>query len=153
MVYVNGVEAFRRGIDASEKVVYNTPGKFKPKEEKLTLPISIFSKGENVIAVEVHQDGGDSSDLWFELSMQGIQADKIILAKDAEWQYLDDGKDLGKDWTLENFDDSSWKVGKAPLGYGDDFSETDPTLPLATQVDYGSDAENKHMTTYFRKNN
>ncbi|GAU79129.1 metallophosphoesterase [Fusibacter sp. 3D3] len=151
VVYVNGIEAFRRGIDETEKVVYSTTGKFKPKEEILTIPISAFKKGQNSVAVEVHQDGGDSSDLWFEMSMKGVQADKTILEKDAEWLYLDNGKDLGKDWTVEGYDESSWKTGKSPFGYGDDFSETDPTLPLATQVGYGTDAENKHMTTYFRK--
>ncbi len=72
-----------------------------------------------------------------------------ILPKDAEWKYLDNGADLGTAWFEANFDDSTWKKGKAPLGFGDDFSETDPTLPLATKVEFG-DPANKYMTTYFR---
>jgi hypothetical protein len=67
-VYVNGVEAFRRGIEAKE-IVFSSPGKFKPKEETFKVPSSIFKPGKNVIAVEVHQDGPDSSDLWFELGI------------------------------------------------------------------------------------
>ncbi|HCY37969.1 MAG TPA: hypothetical protein DHV24_12610, partial [Candidatus Margulisbacteria bacterium] len=72
----------------------------------------------------------------------------IILAKDANWKYLDNGVDLGTVWRGV-YDDSAWKTGIAPLGFGDAFSETDPTLPLATTVDFG-DPANKYMTTYFR---
>ena len=74
----------------------------------------------------------------------------VFIKKDADWKYLDNGVDLGTTWRDVNFDDSSWKVGKAPLGYGDDFSETDPTLPLETKVSFGDNAEAKYMTTYFR---
>ncbi len=73
----------------------------------------------------------------------------VLLPKDAAWSYLDNRKDLGTAWRAAGFDDSSWKKGKAPLGYGDDFSETEPTLALATPVEFGT-GDNKHMTTYFR---
>jgi len=73
----------------------------------------------------------------------------VLLPKDAVWSYLDNGQDLGTAWRAAGFDDSSWKKGKAPLGYGDDFSETEPTLALATPVEFGT-GDNKHMTTYFR---
>ena len=75
--------------------------------------------------------------------------DSVILAKDAEWKYIDNGVDMGTAWRYADFDDSVWKKGKAPFGFGDDFSETDPTLPLATKVEFG-DPANKYMTTYFR---
>ena len=73
-----------------------------------------------------------------------------ILARNAEWQYRDNGVDLGTVWCDVYYDDSAWKKGEAPLGFGDEFSETDPTLPLATEVGYGTDPDNKNMTTYFR---
>lgn len=72
----------------------------------------------------------------------------VILPRDAEWSYNDEGKDLGKDFYAEDFDISSWKKGKAPMGFGDKFSETDPKLPLATEVSFGPDENNKIMTTY-----
>lgn len=86
-----------------------------------------------------------------------VQAD-TILAKDAVWKYKDDGVDLGTVWrnvygsVTEGvyYNDNDWKSGKAPLGFGDAFSETDPKLPLATEVSFGPDENNKHMTTYFR---
>ena len=74
----------------------------------------------------------------------------ILLAKDAEWKYLVVDTDQGSDWRTTDFDDSSWAKGEAPLGFGDAFSETDPTLPLATEIGFGQPAPNKNITTYFR---
>ena len=36
------------------------------------------------------------------------------------WRYLDTEKAPPKEWTGADFDDSKWKVGQAPLGYGED---------------------------------
>jgi 3',5'-cyclic AMP phosphodiesterase CpdA len=82
VVYVNGVEAFRRGI-ADGPVSYDTAAKFKPKEETFTAPVSLFAPGKNVIAAEVHQDGGDSSDLWFELGVKGMTGEAAPAAAPA----------------------------------------------------------------------
>lgn len=71
-----------------------------------------------------------------------------VLPRDAVWRYSDEGIDLGEYWSQEP-DTASWKSGKAPLGFGDDVSETDPGLPIGTVVGYGADGNNKHMTTYF----
>jgi PKD repeat protein len=61
----------------------------------------------------------------------------------ADWKYLDDGSDQGTDWSGTGFDDSAWASGDAQLGYGDG-DET-------TVISYGDDADNKHITAYFRK--
>ncbi len=83
VVYINGAEAFRRGIDDGVAVEYGTDAKFKPKEETFTAPASLLKHGKNVIAAEVHQDGGDSSDLWFEM---GIAASTGAKAEEAAAQ-------------------------------------------------------------------
>ncbi len=72
----------------------------------------------------------------------------VLLPRDQEWKYNDEGKDLGQEFINPEYDSSSWKKGKAPLGFGNAFSETDPTLPLATEVSFGPDENNKYMTTY-----
>lgn len=69
---------------------------------------------------------------------------ETLIAKESEWKYLDSGADLDSSWIKESFDDSSWASGFGELGYGDG-RET-------TVVGYGSDASNKYLTTYFRKN-
>ena len=66
-----------------------------------------------------------------------------VIAKGAEWSYLDDGSDGGQAWRQPNFDASTWKKGAAKLGYGDGNE--------ATTVEFGPDSEQKFITTYFRR--
>ena len=70
-----------------------------------------------------------------------------LLPRSAAWKYLDDGSDLGQRWA-EQADPAAWREGAAPLGFGDEVSETDPKVALATEVSFGEDENNKHMTTY-----
>ena len=42
----------------------------------------------------------------------------VILPAGSTWKYLDDGTDQGIAWTEPGFNDSKWKSGLAPLGYG-----------------------------------
>lgn len=65
-----------------------------------------------------------------------------LVAAGSSWKYLDEGSDLGSGWRGLDFDDSSWEEGIAELGYGDGDE--------VTQVGFGDDADNKHVTTYFR---
>ena len=58
------------------------------------------------------------------------------------YKYLDDGSDQGTHWQLPVFDDSSWASGQAPLGYG--------LGGLNTTISFGTNAADKHITTYFR---
>jgi hypothetical protein len=66
----------------------------------------------------------------------------VLVPTGSTWRYLDDGSDQGTAWHEPDFDDSGWRSGPAQLGYGDGDE--------ATVVSYGDDAENKHITTYFR---
>lgn len=59
------------------------------------------------------------------------------------WSYSDKGTDLGTTWKDAAFNqDSVWKSGAAPLGYGD---------PMNTFVSFGANANSKFPTTYFKK--
>lgn len=69
-------------------------------------------------------------------------AEITMLAREAEWNYHDQGLDLGTAWRTSQYADSSWMLGPAPLGYG---------YPSAhTIVSYGNDPDNRNITTYFR---
>lgn len=59
------------------------------------------------------------------------------------WKYVDDGTEPPAEWTQIGFDDSKWKLGCAPLGYGE--------RGLATQLSYGGDHAAKYLTSYFRR--
>ena len=66
----------------------------------------------------------------------------ILIGEGALWKYLDDGSDQETGWIELGFNDDDWNSGYAELGYGDDDE--------ITIVGYGSDENNKHITTYFR---
>ncbi len=68
--------------------------------------------------------------------------DVMLLARGSAWRYLDDGTDQGTAWQAEAFNDSSWKSGNAHFGYNDQDE--------ITTLNYGSDANNKYITYYFR---
>ncbi len=69
--------------------------------------------------------------------------DQVLVPFGATWKYLDNGTDQGTTWRGTGFDDSGWASGPAELGYGDGDE--------ATVVSYGPNANNKYVTTYFRK--
>lgn len=59
------------------------------------------------------------------------------------WKYRDNGQNLGTSWRNTNFNDNAWASGAAELGYGDGGE--------GTTVSFGNDANDKLITTYFRK--
>ncbi len=67
-----------------------------------------------------------------------------LVSAGAVWRYHDLGQDLGTAWRAPAYDDAGWSAGPAPLGYGplDNY--------VTTTVAYGDNAQNKHITTYFR---
>lgn len=68
---------------------------------------------------------------------------RVLIDPGETWRYLDDGSDQGTAWRDPRFDDSSWASGEGWFGYGDG--------PTPTELSFGRDAQNKHITTYFRK--
>ncbi|MCY3841031.1 MAG: hypothetical protein OXH09_20700, partial [Gammaproteobacteria bacterium] len=59
-----------------------------------------------------------------------------LIARGADWRYLDDGSDQGTAWRETDFDDSAWESGAARLGFGGDGEVTV--------------LESGHITYYFR---
>ena len=68
--------------------------------------------------------------------------DQDLIPAGAIWKYLDNGSNQGTAWRNPGFNDSAWASGPAQLGYGDGDE--------STEVSYGLDPSNKHITTYFR---
>lgn len=62
-----------------------------------------------------------------------------IIGKKAEWRYLA-GSHPKKNWINPDFDDSTWKLGKAGFGYGD--ADDTTVLPM----------RGKYTAVYIRKN-
>lgn len=78
----------------------------------------------------------------FERTNTALAAEPFPIAKKSEWKYLDNGTNQGVAYTALAFDDAAWQIGYAKLGYSD---------APATTLSFGSDANNKYVTTYFRK--
>lgn len=70
-----------------------------------------------------------------------------LISTGAVWKYLDTGTNLGTTWRSLTFNDAAWAAGPAELGYGDAVDGR----PEATVVSFGPDANNKYVTTYFRR--
>jgi len=65
------------------------------------------------------------------------------IPKESTWKYTDHGEAPGLGWQAIDFDDAHWQMGQAQLGYGDDDENT--------LIDFGGDTDNKHITSYYRK--
>ena len=70
-----------------------------------------------------------------------------IVNNNANWRYYDKGE-AAEGWQGADFDDSTWTLGEAPLGYApNDYAMSDI---ITTAISYGDNDQEKHPTTYFR---
>lgn len=60
-----------------------------------------------------------------------------------QWKYLDDAAEPDPGWRQASYDDSHWKSGHAPLGFGE--------RRITTQVNSGPDVRSRPITTWFRR--
>ena len=143
VVYLNGTEIYRTNMPDGEI----TSSTFAPSAiggaaestyETVELSADQLQDGQNVLAVEVHQNSPTSSDVSFNLGLEIGDAPGAndLVSAGATWRYLDDGSDQGSAWRESDFDDSSWSSGAAELGFGDG----DETTVIASG----------HITYYFR---
>jgi len=147
IIYLNGTEVVRGNMPAGT-VSFSTfastyippAGENNFANEDLLSRNNLLVFGKNVIAVEVHQGWAGSSDLSFDLRLQG---DSTLISEGSIWKYFDKGSLPDSQWFGMNFSDSSWDSGRAELGYGDGDE--------ATVVSFGPNSSNKYTTTYFRQ--
>ncbi len=150
VVYINGVEVARSNmpggaITSSTTASKTVAGSAEDAFVAFTVPGSTLVTGTNVLAVEVHQRSRTSSDVSFDASLVGVvppDPGDLFVAEGSVWTFLDNGSNQGTAWREPGFDDSSWFLGRAELGYGDGDE--------ATLVD-GGPSGNRHITTYFRR--
>jgi hypothetical protein len=103
-----------------------------------------------IVEVLLRHDAAQALDDDYEMQQGGsLAVDAVVenwfdlIPRGATWSYFDGGADLGTAWRAAAYDDRSWARGPGELGYGDG-DET-------TVVGFGPDANNKHVTTYFRR--
>ena len=76
VLYLNGTEFARNNMPAGT-ITYRTLASTTANDDggatfTSLLPSGLLQEGQNVFAVEIHQDLGNSSDIWFDLSLFGI---------------------------------------------------------------------------------
>ena len=76
-------------------------------------------------------------------SFDGPTPPRLLVSEASDWKYLANGSDQGTAWRSAGFADGSWSTSLAQFGYGDGDEQT--------VVSYGGNANNKFITTYFRK--
>lgn len=76
-------------------------------------------------------------------SGDGNRLPQTLVPAGSTWNYRDNGGNQGTDWREPAFDAAAWSSGNAPFGYGRGNE--------MTVVSYGSNPNDKHVTTYFRK--
>ncbi len=77
------------------------------------------------------------------ITVSGAPIGDALISFGDVWKYLDDGSNLGTTWTAGAFNDNQWMMGAGKLGYGGDGE--------ITTISYGTNANFKYITTYFRK--
>lgn len=151
IIYINGVEVLRSNMPSGAVNWFTTSSTIVDGADESTYYPYIISKnlltaGTNTIAVEMHQRDSTSSDLGFDLELKNYTPPMPVITfpipQGSQWYYLDNGTDQGTAWRASSFDNSGWAFGPAKLGYSDN---------AVTTVSYGPDANNKYITTYFRK--
>ncbi len=87
IIYINGKEAGRYNMP-SGTVTYDTYSTTyapnNPDQGTLTFPGSLFRKGNNVVAVEVHNNSATSTDIMWDAEMGGVSASENFYSTDAE---------------------------------------------------------------------
>jgi hypothetical protein len=74
--------------------------------------------------------------IWFLLFPQPMPAQtNVLVPAGAFWKFIDDIPDLAEGWQSPDLDDSAWKEGNAPLGYGEPTVIVTPTAS-GSQVNY-----------------
>ncbi|PWJ53575.1 putative secreted protein (Por secretion system target) [Dyadobacter jejuensis] len=143
VIYINGVEVSRKNMNPNPSDPYTRSAGDSLNIDSL-LSTSLFQNGVNIIAAEVHQTGETSSDILFDLQLEGnaVSTASASIPYKSTWKYLDNGTDQGTAWRSSGFNDASWSSGPGSFGFGG----YHPGTVLASGPDQGH-----YSIYYFRK--
>jgi hypothetical protein len=151
IVCLNGSEVFRSNLStgvvtAATQALTAVGGADESAWFTTNLNSTAFIVGTNWVAVEVHQNGTNSSDLSFDLELIAtLQPARpvTLIADGSPWKYHDLGVNLGTTWRNSSYNDTAWSTGVSKFGFGNDGEVT--TLKRTNA--FGS----TNITFYFRR--
>ncbi len=118
----------------------NPNATFRFNEEKIIDPqINLKSFSGRSFTLEANPVPGYKFLKW---EYTGANSETLI-PYGSDWKYNDGNSAPVGDWITSNFNELSWKSGKAQLGYGNKGE--------VTTIGYGGNANNKYTTSYYRK--
>lgn len=124
IVYVNGTEIYRNGVQAGT-INYNTTLSSSASDDgetlqtqTMTIAASLLVAGDNTIAVEVHQQNGSSSDVTFNMEILGMAPVPEVLTRGP---YLLKATQTSMEvkWLTDQVASSKVKYGTTPGVYTD----------------------------------
>ncbi|MGK0187804.1 MAG: hypothetical protein ACI9R3_003595 [Verrucomicrobiales bacterium] len=150
IVYLDGTPYRSGGV---EKMDSSSPGNvyFDPGDgfRRFTIPIGgggSLAPGDHTVAVAIFQSTFAPARMHFDMQLFAYEKERETVESfplKTDWKYHE-GEAPSASWKLLDFDDSTWKTGTAPLGYGD----TD----IATELESGSNNNTaRPVTTWLRK--
>lgn len=165
VVWINGTQAYINNIAAAPSystlatsaITNNGAGIFSA-----TISNSLFVTGDNIIAVEIHQSALNSSDLFFDLELTGVNisqpADVMFfpfgqnLGGAPAWKYKGGGTNLDAvAWKDLAYAEPSWVTGNAALGFGASPPVRNTAIPENNSAGGGGVSGARYPTMYFRK--
>jgi len=133
VAYLNGVEIAREQL-ADGTILFSTTGDSHEgggfQYSDASAGVAGLKIGQNVLAVEVHNSSATSSDLVMDMALfyntpcqnpiiVGQCDPAVVIQRGSTWKYDESGADLGTAWKEPGFDDSGFKSGGAPIGFGE----------------------------------
>lgn len=83
------------------------------------------------------------------IAQSGSKLNVELIGAGSEWKYNDDDGDLGNPWREPAYNDSNWKSGNGPLGFGginDNTTSPSRRITIATTIN----PRPRQLTAYFR---
>ncbi|UEG51084.1 metallophosphoesterase family protein [Ferruginibacter lapsinanis] len=160
VIWINGVEAFRNNISANPGYATFATAAIANNGADIytaTISSSLFLSGNNIIAVEVHQNSVTSSDLFFDMELTGITSQTFLSfgtnsATAPDWKYKGGGSNYdGVNWKDLSYPASDWLTGKSALGFGTNPPARNTNIPEDATAGGGGVSGTRYPTMYFRK--
>lgn len=136
----------RSSIDAPDTTLLSGTLTFAPSQTRKQLDLPLPGGSHALVRVALDAPGNAAitgGEAWF------LDADSVptplLIARGADWSYSADRAEPAPGWQGQPYDDSSWKSGPTPIGYGDGDEAT-----LLTSAEYGPGGD-RTTTVYFRK--
>ncbi len=147
--------SFDLGGQAQDDGLPKTPGALSFLWKQVSGPGELYFENPQLLETKVWapgigswqvefsvSDGSLTSTSQLQLTVGKQTGNQTLITAGSVWKYLDTDVSPPSQWVMANFNDSSWRTGRAQFGYGDGDERT--------ELSFGGNASDKTVTYYFR---